>query len=388
LQAPLLLDRAGLRSDLNFSLELTPAGRGYGVDGKLTGEHVELADALAVMGVFLSSAAPRATGLAPPPAAETKVPPNAGAPWSRFNGQLALDIKSVTRGPAWEMIGLTGLVQLEPARVSVPKLAAAFGEKGRLTAKAELRFSGGEQPYQVGGDFSLTEFDAGKFFKALDPARPATVEGVFAMTGHFEGRGATIGQTGQQTRGQFELSSRQGIFRGLQRMSSKVSVTTKAVELGASVLGSIFGPDKVTKAAERVVGTAYFVDQLAQNLGELNYDQLNVRLVRDETLNMTLDDIALVTPEVRLTGKGLVTYVAGKPLLEQPLSVTLAFSGRGKIEQLLGKLHLLDGTRDELGYAKVPTPVTLGGVLARPDPSAFFTKIATAKLSELLAPEN
>ena len=55
---------------------------------------------------------------------------------------------------------------------------------------------------------------------------------------------------------------------------------------------------------------------------------------------------------------------------------------------MLGKLHLLDGTRDELGYAKTPTPVTIAGSLAKPDPSAFFTKVATAKLTELLAPEN
>src|SRR5207248_2403228 len=62
-QAPLLLDRSGQRSDLNFTLDLVPAGRGFAIDGALRGEHVELADALAVLGVFsgATSETPAAT---------------------------------------------------------------------------------------------------------------------------------------------------------------------------------------------------------------------------------------------------------------------------------------------------------------------------------------
>jgi hypothetical protein len=389
-QAPLLLDRAGQRSDLNFSLELTPAGRSYGLDGRLTGEHVELADALAVLGVFLASAAeadkPATTST------QTTGPVNVTADrvpaWSRFNGQLLLDIKSATLGKNWAMTGLTGLMVINPAQVSLQKLEAAFGEKGRLSARGGLNFTADPHPYQLTGDFSLTEFDAGKLFKAIEPAKPATIEGRFTVSGHVDSRGATMEQTVAQSRGRFELASGQGVFRGLQRTTGRVSMTSKAVELGASVLGSLLGTNKGTRVAEKVAGQAYFVDQLAQSVGELSYDQLNVRLVRDETLNVTLEDFRLVSSEIRLSGKGTVTYLAGKPLLEQPLDASLAFAGRGKIEQLLGKLHLLDGTRDELDYARTQLPVTVGGTLARPDPSAFFTKIATAKLTELLTPDN
>ena len=386
-QAPLLLDRAGQRSDLNFTLELTPAKGAFGVEGKLTGEHVELADALSVLGVFTASAA---SGDAPPAvaAAGAKVVADAVPAWSRFSGALGLDIKSVTRGTEWAMTGLTGSVLLQPARLSLEKLEAAFGEKSRLAAKGEIRFSGGAMPYELSGDFSLNEFDAGKLFKALEPAKPATVEGLFTVQGHFTGAGETLGRTAERSHGAFELTSRQGIFRGLQRTSSKVSMTSKAVELGASVLGSIFGQQKVTKAAEKVAGTAYFVDQLAQSLGELKYDQLNAKLVRDDALNLTLSDISLVSPDLRLLGKGTVTYVADKPLLEQPLSATLSLAARGNIEQLLGKLRLLDGNKDELGYAKTREPITITGSMAKPDPTAFFTKIATAKLGDLLGTDN
>ncbi|MDI1320229.1 MAG: AsmA-like C-terminal region-containing protein, partial [bacterium] len=363
------------------------AGRNFAVDGKLTGEHIELADALSVLGVFMASAAsvdarPAAV------AVESEIIADTAPAWARFNGQFVLDVKSVTRGADWAMTGLTGLVTIDPAKLALQKLAATFSEKSQFAAKGEVQFTGGAQPYALGGDFSLTDFDAGKFFKALEPAKPATVEGIFSATGKFTGEGETLPRTLARARGSFELTSRAGIFRGLQRTTSKFSMTSKAVELGASVLGSILGSAKATKAAEKVAGAAYFVDQLAQALGELNYDQLNVRLVRAATLNMTLEDFSLVSPDIRLLGKGTVTYVADKPLLEQPLSVSLTLAGRGKLEQLLGKLRLTDGSRDELGYARTIQPVTVGGSLAKPDPSAYFTRLATSKLSDLFAPEN
>jgi hypothetical protein len=210
------------------------------------------------------------------------------------------------------------------------------------------------------------------------------VEGLFAVAGHFTGNGETVDRTMNRTHGQFELTSRQGVFRGLQRTTGKVSMTSKAIKLNTSVLGSLLGSEKATKAAEKVAGQAYFVDQLAQSLSEFNYDQLSVKLVRNQALNLTLEDISLISPEIRLLGKGTVTYVAGKRVLEQPMNATLSFAARGKVEQLLGKMHLLDGTKDEVGYSRIKEPILIGGTLSKPDPTAFFTKIATGKLSDLL----
>lgn len=378
LEAPLLLDRSGQRSDLNFAMYLTPvAGRAFVLDGRVSGEHVELADALAVLGVFMASAADQP---APMAAVPSRVVADVAPAWGRFSGQLALDVKSVTRGADWAMTGLTGLVTIEPTKLTMPKLEAVFGEKGRLAAKAALNFSGGAQPYDLSGDLALTEFDAGKLFKAIDPTKPATVEGVFAISGRFTGAGETLPRVLERTHGAFELTSRQGVFRGLQRTTNKVSMATKAVDL----VGSLFGSSKV---AEKVAGSAYVVDQLAQSIGEFNYDQLSVKLLRDESLNVTMEDISLVSPEIRLIGKGTVTYVAGKPLLDQPLRASLSLAARGKVEEQLNKLKALSSTRDELDYAKAKEVITVGGTLGKPDPTAFFVRLATARLGDLLAPD-
>ncbi len=384
LQAPLLMDRAGQRSDLNLSIDLTPFGRTFLVDGKLTGDHVDLADAAAVLGVFSSGAARVSRQEIPSFSPPAPIVADKTSPWSRFTGGLMLDMKSATLGKDWAMTALTGTVAIDPASIVLKKLEASIGEKGQINSTAEIHFVSGVQPYQLTGDFKLTEFDAGKFFKAIAPARSPTVEGLFNISGHFAGAGETVDRTVMHTEGQFDLASRQGVFRGLQRTSGKLSMTTKAVEIGASMLGSLVGSEKATKAAEKVAGQAYFIDQFAQSLGELNYDQLNVRLVRDESLNFKMEDISLISPEIRLLGKGTVTYVAGKPLLEQPMAVSLSLAAHGKIEQLLAKLHLLDGSRDEVGYSRTKETITIGGSLAKPDPSAFFTRIATAKAADLL----
>src|SRR6185312_3730766 len=114
------------------------------------------------------------------------------------------------------MSGLTGAVAINPARITLQKLEASFGEKSQLNANADIRFAAGSQPYQLTGDFKVTEFDTGKLFKAIEPAKQPTVEGLFNISGHFAGAGETLDRTMTHTQGQFDLSSRQGVFRGLQ----------------------------------------------------------------------------------------------------------------------------------------------------------------------------
>src|SRR5690606_38971970 len=100
------------------------------------------------------------------------------------------------------------------------------------------------------------------------------------------------------------------------------------------------------------------------------------------------EEFSLLSPEVRLSGRGSLTFVEGTPLLEQPLNVTYTLAARGKIEQQLSKLRVLDGAKDDLGYSKLRDLGTIGGTLARPDATQFFIKLAESKVTELLAPQN
>ncbi|HET7537201.1 MAG TPA: hypothetical protein VFJ90_12145, partial [Candidatus Didemnitutus sp.] len=267
-----------------------------------------------------------------------------------------------------------------PQRIELSKLAAIFSEKSKLAAKGAVDFSAGLEPYRLAGEFSLTEFDLGKYFKAEDETRPPTIEGIFNVQGKLEGHGLTLEDTLDRVRGQFELTGRQGVFRGLKRTTDKISMASKAVGLVGSLLGD--------KSADRIANATYYVDQLAQSLSELPFDQMSTKLVRDDSLNLQIQELRLVSPEVHFIGKGLVKYEPGKKLLEQPLTASLSLRSRGKVEEYLGKLKVLDGTRDDLGFANCKEGVNLGGSLLRPDPTPFFVRLAAGKLSELLGTEN
>lgn len=384
-EVPILLDRLGQRSDLKLTAEAVRKDDGLFFDAKVTGEHFELADAIALAGL---GGAGDETASKPVATQPTSTPKTAGRAdtrpfWSGLRGELSLDVKNITRGKDWTVAGFGGYVTIEGDRISLQRVQGMINDKSRLGARAELHFGGGAMPYRLSGNFSLTDFDVGAAMKAFDGGKSPVIEGVFTVAGGFMGDGANLEQTHERTRGQFQLTSRQGVFRGLKRSTEKVSVATKTVDAVAA-LGSLFGGDKIKGMAEKVAGSSYQVDQLAQALAEIQFDQLVVRAERDDTLNMRVTEFTLLAPELRLIGQGSVTHVADKPLLDQPLSISYQLAARGKTEQLLGKLRMLDGSKDDLGYSKMKDLGTITGTLNRPDPSAIFVKLAQSKLIDFL----
>jgi hypothetical protein len=378
-QLPLLLDRVGQRTDLRFEAEVAPHPTGRRFEARMTGEQVELADLIALSALARPAAAP----VAPAAGVPAATVPDTFPFWRGWTGRLAVDIKSLARGRDWQAHGLGVEATVADAAIRIGRAAATWGERGAFSAQGGLAFRGGAQPYALEGGFSLTEFDVGALLRAFDPERPPVVEGVFAAAVRLEGAGPTLDATLADVRGEFELRSRQGVFRGLRRTTERVSVATRAVDAVAA-LGSLFGSDRVKGAAEKVAGQAYQVDQLAQALAELPFDQLVVRARREASLDLRVEELSLLSPEVRLNARGAVTWVAGRPLLEQPLALTYQLAARGRIEQTLARLRALDGTKDDLGYARARDVGTITGTVGRPQPNQFFLRLAEAKLGEFL----
>jgi hypothetical protein len=376
-EAPLLLDRTGVRSDLRVTASGEPQAGVVNFTARAASEHLELGDALALAGLLLGG-----DGAAPVPgdaAAPRRL--DARPPWARLRGDAQLEFKEVVRGKDWTMRNFTAVARVDPEKVELTKATATFNEKGVFTAEGTAAFRGGAQPYAVSGDFSVTEFDVGRFLKALEPDKAPVLEGVFAVKGRVAGEGTDLQQAAERMRGDVALQGRAGVFRGLRRTSEKLSVATKAVELG-SVLGSFLG-GKVKDAADKVAPQSYQVDQLAQALGEIGYDQFVVRATRDAQLHVKVDEVTLLAPEIHFTARGGLTHVEGRPLLEQPMRLAFQLAARGKVEQTLGKLRALDGTKDDLGYARAKDLGAIGGTPLRPQPDELFQKLAESKLFDL-----
>lgn len=386
LDLPLLLDRLGNRSDLRLAAEAMPQAGNLQFTARLTSTQLELGDLLPLVALVQGPAAPAAPTAPSAPAARVAAAPAPTADvrpvWAGLQGDLAIELQQVARGTAWAMKNFVASARVEPEALRLTKMAGTFNDQGALTGQAQVLFRGGAQPYALAGDFALSEFDVGALLKAFENEKSPTLEGIFSVQGKLTGSGATLDSTLERARGQFELQSRKGVFRGLRRTSDKVSVATKAVDAVAA-LGSLFGSDRVKGAAEKVAGQTYQVDQLAQALAELTFDQFVIRAERDERLNFRVDEISLVSPEVRLNARGSVTYVEGKRLLEQPLTLNYQLAARGKVEQMLGRLRALEGSKDELGYSKARNLGQITGTLARPVPNELFLRLAESKLGDL-----
>lgn len=398
LEMPLLLDRLGQRSDLRIEASAAPQAGGLRFEARVASDNLELADALAVS-ALASGSADSATPAAPAPAARTsatraaagpRAVPAAAAPvvptqpaWAGVQGEVTVALKRVVRGNAWAMSDFSAVARVEPNAVRLEKVAGTINERGALSGRGELAFAPSPKPYALQGEFSLTEFDVGALLKALEAGERPTLEGIFSVNGKVAGTGVSVDEVLTRARGNFELQSRKGVFRGLRRTSDKVSVATKAVDAVAA-LGSLFGSDKVKQAAGKVAGQTYQVDQLAQALAELEFDQFVIRANRDDALNLRIEEISLLSPEVRLNARGAVNHVEGKPLLEQPLTLSYQLGARGKVEQMLGRLRALDGTKDDLGYSKAKDLGQITGTLSRPVPNELFLRLAESKLGDFL----
>ena len=376
-EAPLLLDRSGVRSDLRVTASGEPQNGVVNFTARAASDHLELGDALVLAGLLFAGDSPAAGAEETPASPRVDVRP----PWARLRGEAQLEFKEVVRGKDWTMRNFTAVARVHPAQVELAQATATFNEKGVFAAQGTASFRGGPRPYGVEGEFSVTEFDVGALLKAFEPGKAPVLEGTFALKSRVTGEGAHLAQAPEWLRGEMELQGRTGVFRGLRRTSEKLSVATKAVELG-SVLGSFLG-GKVKDAADKVAPQSYQIDQLAQALSEISYDQFVVRATRDAQLNVKIDEVSLLSPEIHFTARGQLTHVEGRSLLEQPMRLSFQLAARGKVEQTLGKLRALDGTKDDLGYARAKDLGAIGGTPLRPQPDELFQRLAESKLFDL-----
>ena len=374
LQVPLLVDRAGERSDLTLAATLHPAPGGRTIDARITGGHLVVDDVAALLRPFTALPASGAPVGASPAAAGT------AAAWAGLTGKVTLDLKSLVYGRSAEITGLTGRLTIDPNRVAVDQIGGKVGADGQLKINAEIRYAAGQpQPYTSRLDFDLQGFDVGPLFKVFVPDRPPTIEGRFDIRSHAEGAGASLAELLERTRGDVTLQSRKGIFRGLQQAAA-VSRAAGIIGSAARLLGNL--GEKVENLATRADVTA----ELGQMLAQLPYDQLNLRLSRDPSLNVKLSDFSLVSPNVRLQGDGQITYEAGKTLLSQPMQVRVNMGVMGQMENMLtrAKSSLLSGERDDLGYLKLKEPFVIGGTAGKPDASQLYALLGRSLLDVIL----
>jgi hypothetical protein len=377
LNVPLLFEREGRKTDLAVTGTLLAGPGGLSLDATLT-------STLLVVGDVKVLAAPLVPAPAPAVAAAPGKPSgrDAAPPWAGVSGQLTLALKKVIYSDAFQVTDVGGTVRLEAGSLKLETVRAGLGEGSDVKVSGGVVFDPkAAEPYALKADVAVNNFDSVPLFRAIDPSKPATVEGKFNITSQVSGGGPNLALLAERVHGDFLLSSKGGVFRALAAdVSEKVQKSQAAVSALGGLLGAVTGKDKISDYANRT----QIITDIAKVLAEIPFDQLSVSVARDADLNINLQDFTLISPDVRIGGTGTVTYKAGVPPLAQALDFHLQLGARGKTAELMKRASLLSGTQDSLGYASFVVPVRIGGTIENPDTSDLRNALLKAAGGSLL----
>ena len=356
--APLLFETAGRKSDLAFSGTIQPGAGGMNLDARVASDLI-VADDLKILAAPLAmKSAPSPTGSAPasPPPTVASVANSAPAPdqapfWKDVSGHLVLALKKVVYGQ-FEVNDIAGDLKIGPDALALDQLSAVLGSGGEAKLAGAVNFAGAApEPYSLKANVAVSDVDSAPLFRALDPSKPPTVEGKFNLSGQVTSSGINPDDLGRQVRGDGTLTSKSGVFRGLAK-NTGTNVIAKSLGFAGNELAA--------------------VGQLTTALQEFHYDQINLQLTRDPSLDVKLKDFSVISQGLRIVGTGTLTYEKDKPLLEQSLAMQIQMGARDEFATLFDAIRKLSSETDELGYTKVSRPIKITGTPAHPDTSDLY----------------
>jgi hypothetical protein len=369
LNAPIVLERGGRKSDVAIAGTISKTKDKLTLDAQVTSSNLVVDDAQ-ILAVLVPAA--------PSPAAKGKEPakaPDNQPPWAGVDGTLKLALKKVVYSDSFQATDVAGTLKLEGGALKFEKLGAAVGEGEAKLDGAVTYDPKSARPYGLKADVALKDFDPAPLFKAIDPKQPPTVEGKFNTTSKVAGQAPSLADLVLATGGDFHLSSTGGVCRVIPLNVSSATETTGRLAgwvatLGAAA-GAITGKDKYADIGTKAQALAEF----ANFIKAIPYDQLSLNVTRDPTLNGTLRDFTLISPEIRLTGSGTTIHRPGTSSIEDALSMEFKLRARGRVADLLKYLGLLDTQVDDLGYAACTLPLKVSGTVGKPDTSELNQRL-------------
>jgi len=96
------------------------------------------------------------------------------------------------------------------------------------------------------------------------------------------------------------------------------------------------------------------VSRLVKYIKEIDYDKVDVHLVRDESRDVQIKRYVVQNPEILMTAEGGIEYQEGVDILHSPLAMDARLNFRDKGAAIMYELNLLESEQDDYGYWKGP----------------------------------
>jgi len=191
------------------------------------------------------------------------------------------------------------------------------------------------------------------------------VEGLFGVKVEATGVFPNFSQLRNRLLFDVRMKSRDGLFRPLPPDS--------ALMLGASDFMGTLG-EGLSYLPTGGFG-AGAVARLVNYIAEIDYDTLDLHLVREDSRHVRLEEFQLLSPTIALTASGGIRHDPGEDILDSPLELTAELDMLGRGAAILYSLDLMRDEKDTWGYWRGPS-FRIWGSLAAPESN--FDEIVNA----------
>ncbi|MEM7304410.1 MAG: hypothetical protein AAF372_02660, partial [Pseudomonadota bacterium] len=247
---------------------------------------------------------------------------------------------------------IAGQTILSPRELHLNDFQAYFYDSP-ITVDTDITHTPGVKPYDLDIQAGVERFNMKQFFNELVPTATPRSEGLFDISLEASGNTPNMSQLRNDLLFDLYLNSEDGIFRLLDPDSVLVGGAT-------NVLGIV--GEGVSYIPTGLFGLGA-VSRLVDYIKVINYDLMNVHLVRDESQNVEIKNYVVQNPEFLMTATGGIEFQQDKDILNSPLDMTAHLDFRGKGAAIMYDLNLLEGERNDYEYWVGPE-VNFWGTLA------------------------
>lgn len=332
----------------------------------LAGEVFYLNDLLAAWTAIAPASSSARTVGAKPRQAVTRIP-DAKAAWKLIPPALVIDV-AIDRLFYSDYLAfdtVLGKLDLRSRRFGLQQVAARFHES-EISFDGVMRFkAGAPEPYSLEMKGRIRDFDLNTFFTELVPGEKPRVEGLFGVKVEATGVFPNFSQLRNRLLFDVRMKSRNGLFRPLPPDS--------ALMLGASDFMGTLG-EGLSYLPTGGFG-AGAVARLVNYIAEIDYDTLDLHLLREDSRHVQLEEFQLLSPTIALTATGGIHHDPGEDILDSPLELTAELDMLGRGAAILYSLDLMRDEKDTWGYWRGPS-FRIWGSLAEPESN--FDEIVNA----------
>jgi len=253
-----------------------------------------------------------------------------------------------------EFRDIQGHAALLPDKLELGDFSMHFHDSP-IALDGRMSFAPGETPYDLKLQAGVEQLDLARFFRELVPGSTPRAEGLFDVSLKAFGSSPNLPEYCNRLYFDMRLQSRDGVFRPFNPDSALLA--------GSSGFAGVLG-EGVSNIPTGLFGLGA-VSRLVNYMKEIDYDKIDIHLVRDESRDVQIREAVVQSPEILMTGTGGITYEEGVDIVYSPLSMEARLDMRERGAAILYSLGLLQSEKDDLGYWKGPVFKIWGNIARR-----------------------